>query len=195
MPKYTIIRKVKVSKEMKKWITSDLHFGHTNIMKFCPVTRSRFTDVDHMNATMIKEWNESVQSNDEVYILGDIAFCNVEKAIAILDQLNGTKILVEGNHDEKLVKDERFRSRFKEIHKYLRMSHDGHKVVMFHFPILEWDRMHHGSVHFYGHVHGDKTGLEKYRARDAGFDATGKVVSSLDEMIQDALKGEIKPHH
>jgi hypothetical protein len=55
--------------------------------------------------------------------------------------------------------------------------------------------MHRGSVHFYGHVHGDKTGLEKYRARDAGFDATGKVVSSLDDMIVDALKGEIKPHH
>lgn len=182
-------------KEMKKWITSDLHFGHANIMKFCPNTRGRFTDVDHMNAMMIKEWNESVQPGDEVYILGDIAFCNVEKAIAILDQLNGTKILIEGNHDSKLVKDHRFVKRFKEIHKYLRMRHEGHMVVMFHFPILEWDQMHRGSVHFYGHVHGDKTGLEKYRARDAGFDATGKVVASLDEMIQDALKGEIKSHH
>lgn len=180
---------------MKKWITSDLHFCHANIMKFCPVTRSRFTDVDHMNTTMIKEWNESVQNGDEVYILGDIAFCNPERAVQILDQLNGTKILIEGNHDEKLSKNEQFRARFKEIHKYLRMRHEGTMVVMFHFPILEWDQMHRGSVHFYGHVHGDKTGLEKYRARDAGFDSTGKVVSSLDDMVKDALKGEIKPHH
>jgi len=181
---------------MKKWITSDLHFGHTNIMKFCPVTRGRFTDVEHMNATMIKEWNETVAPEDTVYILGDVAFCGIEKAVQILGQLNGTKILIEGNHDSKLVKDRRFASCFKEIHKYLRFRHDdGTMVVMFHFPILEWDQMHRGAVHFYGHVHGDKTGLEKYRARDAGFDSTGKVVVGLDELIQDALTGEIKPHH
>jgi hypothetical protein len=39
------------------------------------------------------------------------------------------------------------------------------------------------------------TGLEKYRARDVAFDATGKVVSNFDDMIADALKGEIKSHH
>ena len=184
-----------MSKEMKKWITSDLHFGHANIMKFCPVTRYGFTDVTHMNETLIKEWNQAVKPEDEVYILGDVAFCNADKAIAIMQRLNGTKILSQGNHDKKLVKDVGFRDCFKEVHTYLRMRHEGHLVVMFHFPILEWDQMHRGSVHFYGHVHGDKTGLEKYRARDVGFDATGKVVVSLDDMIADAMKGEIKPHH
>lgn len=181
---------------MRKWITSDLHFSHANIMKFCPRTRGRFTDVEHMNETMIQEWNEKVQPGDIVYILGDFAFCNPEKACQILDRLNGDKILIEGNHDGKQVADTRFVLRFKEIHKYLRMRHtDGTGVVMFHFPILEWDQMHRGAVHFYGHVHGDKTGLEKYRARDVGFDSTGNVVSCFEEMIQDALKGEIKPHH
>ena len=48
---------------MKTYITSDLHFGHTNIMKFCPVTRARFkNDVDYMNEQMVKEWNEIVES-------------------------------------------------------------------------------------------------------------------------------------
>jgi hypothetical protein len=37
--------------------------------------------------------------------------------------------------------------------------------------------------------------MEKYRARDVAFDATGNVVSSLDRMIADALKGEIRAHH
>ena len=31
---------------MKTYITSDLHFGHANIQKFCPETRSRFADVE-----------------------------------------------------------------------------------------------------------------------------------------------------
>ena len=55
--------------------------------------------------------------------------------------------------------------------------------------------MHHGSVHFHGHVHGDVTGLEKYRARDAGFDATGNVVTLMDDLVNDALKGEVRGHH
>jgi hypothetical protein len=66
---------------------------------------------------------------------------------------------------------------------------------MMHYPIYEWDQMHRGAVHFYGHVHGAVTGMEKYRARDVAFDATGRVVSDFDMMVKDALKGEIRSHH
>jgi calcineurin-like phosphoesterase family protein len=180
---------------MKKWITSDLHFGHANIMKFCPVTRAGFTDVAHMREQMISEWNRDVAPEDETFILGDFAFLPAKDAVDILRRLNGTKILVEGNHDRKLLNDPSFRREFKEVHQYLRYVHDGITVIMLHYPILEWDQMHRGSVHFYGHVHGAKTGMEKYRCRDVAFDATGRVVSNLDMMIQDALKGEIKSHH
>jgi calcineurin-like phosphoesterase family protein len=180
---------------MTKWITSDLHFGHANIMKFCPVTRADFTDVVDMDEKMIRDWNSKVAFDDEVFILGDVAFCNAQKATAIMQRLNGTKILIEGNHDVKNLNDAGFRACFKEVHKYLRYNHNGQIVCMFHFPILEWDQMHRGAVHFYGHVHGAVTGLEKYRARDVAFDATGKVVSNFDDMVADALKGEIKSHH
>lgn len=180
---------------MKKWITSDLHFGHANIMKFCPVTRAGFTDTDDMREKMIAEWNRSVAPEDEVFILGDVAFLPADKAIAIMDRLNGTKILIEGNHDRKLLQDADFRSCFAEVHQYLRYNHNGQIVIMMHYPIWEWDQMHRGAVHFYGHVHGNKTGLEKYRARDVAFDATGRVVSDFDAMIADALKGEIRAHH
>jgi hypothetical protein len=37
--------------------------------------------------------------------------------------------------------------------------------------------------------------LEEYRVRDMGFDATGKIVVSLEDAIADALKGKIKGHH
>lgn len=180
---------------MKTYITSDLHFGHANIMKFCPVTRAGFTDVNHMNECMIQEWNKTVTAEDTTYILGDFAFLPAAKAVEILRRLNGKKILIEGNHDRKLLNDPVFRREFEEVHQYLRMVHDGVTVIMLHYPIWEWDQMHRGSVHFYGHVHGSKTGMEKYRARDVAFDATGRVVSSLDDMIADALRGEIRAHH
>ena len=180
---------------MRKFITSDLHFGHANIMKFCPVTRAGFTDTDHMREVMISEWNRDVAPEDEVFILGDFAFLPSKDAIAILRRLNGAKILIEGNHDRKLLNDPAFRNEFKEIHQYLRYNHNGQIVIMMHYPIWEWDQMHRGAVHFYGHVHGAVTGMEKYRARDVAFDATGRVVSDFDMMVNDALKGEIRSHH
>jgi len=181
---------------MTKWITSDLHFGHGNIMKFCPATRSRFTDVVDMREKMIAEWNLSVKPEDETFILGDFAFLPAKDAVEILRRLNGSKILVEGNHDRKLLNDPSFRREFKEVHQYLRYNHNGTVVIMLHYPIhFEWDQAHRGSIHFYGHVHGKKIGLEDYRARDVAFDATGRVVSNFDDMIKDALTGKIPNHH
>jgi calcineurin-like phosphoesterase family protein len=180
---------------MKTWITSDTHWGHKNIMKFCPETRGHFKDVAHMNSEMIRMWNEKVEPGDLVYILGDVAFCSASDAAKILQSLNGDKILVEGNHDNKSVKDVSFRNCFKEIHKYLEVNYNGTKVVMFHYPITEWNQVHRGSVHFYGHLHQNVSGLEKYRARNAGWDCTGNIVTLIDDLIADALKGEIKGHH
>jgi calcineurin-like phosphoesterase family protein len=148
-----------------------------------------------MDNAMIKEWNDIVEQDDLVYILGDVAFCNAQKATEIMHRLNGTKILVEGNHDRKALNDPSFRSCFKEVHKYLDINYDGNKVVMFHYPIVEWDQMHRGSVHFHGHLHGGVSGMEKFRSRDMGIDATGMIVVSMEDAIKDALKGEIKGHH
>jgi calcineurin-like phosphoesterase family protein len=178
------------------FITSDLHFGHTNIMKFCPDSRARFkNDVAYMNEQMVKEWNSIVQPEDLTYILGDVAFCNADKATEYMRRLNGDKILVEGNHDKKLLKDDEFRSCFVEVHKYLDINYDGHKIVMFHYPIAEWDQMHRGALHFHGHLHGGVSGLEDFRARDMGMDATGMIVVSMERAISDAKFGKIKGHH
>ena len=181
---------------MATFITSDLHFGHANIMKFCPITRARFrNDVSYMNEAMITEWNEIVSTEDVTYILGDFAFLPSAKAVEVIRRLNGTKILIEGNHDRKLLNDPVFRREFLEIHKYLDINYDGTKVVMFHYPIAEWDQMHRGAVHFHGHLHGGASGLEKFRCRDMGMDATGWIVLSMEDAIKSALKGEIKGHH
>ena len=180
---------------MKTFITSDLHFFHGNIIKYCPETRGRFKDATEMNEYMIHEWNNTVAPDDQVFILGDFAFCKPEPAVKLLDRLNGGKILIEGNHDVKLAKDSQFRSRFIGIHKYYKYRHGRHTVIMFHYPILEWENCHHGSVHFHGHVHGKKTGREHLRIRDVGFDATGNVVTDFETILADALTGEIGEHH
>lgn len=181
---------------MSTWISSDLHFGHSRIMKFCPETRARFRDdVAFMDEAMIQEWNALIAPDDLTYILGDIAFHNAKKAAGIMRRLNGRKILVEGNHDTKLVRDIEFATEFEEIHKYLDITYDGHKIIMFHYPISEFDQQHRGSLHFHGHLHGGVSGLESYRVLDVGMDATGVIAISMEDAIKRALKGQIKKHH
>lgn len=181
---------------MTTWITSDLHWGHKNIMNFCPESRARFrNDVAYMNEAMVQEWNHLIAADDTVYILGDVAFLPAEKAVATVCRLNGRKILVEGNHDRKLLQDQDFRDCFEQIHKYLDAQFNETKVVMFHYPIAEFDQMHRGAVHFHGHLHGGKSGLERYRVLDVGMDATGMIAISMEEAIAKALKGKIKEHH
>jgi len=180
---------------MKTYVTSDLHFGHTNIMKFCPLTRARYKDVSSMNELMIKEWNEIVEPGDLVYILGDVAFMSGSDAGRIMSRLNGDKILIEGNHDRKTLMDATFRKSFKEVHKYLWLTYEGTQVIMFHYPIAEWDQMHRGSVHFHGHLHGNTSGMEEFRCVDVGMDATGFIVISMEDAIRKAMKGKIKGHH
>jgi calcineurin-like phosphoesterase family protein len=181
---------------MKTYITSDLHWGHKNIMSFCPVPRARFrNDVDYMNETMVKEWNDLIESEDLVYILGDVAFLPAPKAVEYMRRLNGRKILVQGNHDRKLLQDSDFRGCFEEIHHYLDINYNGTKCVMLHYPIAEWDQMHRGAVHFHGHLHGGTSGMEQYRCRDMGIDATGVIAVLMEDAIRDAMRGKIKGHH
>jgi len=181
---------------MKTWITSDLHFGHKNIMKFCPQTRARFRDdVAYMNSAMVEEWNAKVEPGDLVYILGDVAFMSGSDAGRMMHRLNGDKVLVEGNHDRKTLMDSTFRDAFVEVHKYLDITYDGHKIVMFHYPIAEFDQMHRGAIHFHGHLHGGVSGLEEFRVLDVGMDSTGEIVISMEYAIKRALQGKIKGHH
>lgn len=173
---------------MTDFITSDIHFSHRNIMNFCPVTRARFNnDVEFMDNEIIREWNQKVSPRDHTYILGDVAFCNAGKAVGYLSRMNGSKTLICGNHDTKLLKSKDFDNCFDVIQDYYSITVDGVKCIMFHYPIAEWDQCHRGSVHFHGHLHGNPSGLEQYRALDVGMDATGEVVITLEEAIKRAL--------
>ena len=152
-------------------------------------------DIDYMRESMIEEWNDTVNPEDTVYILGDVAFGSAEKSAIIVNRLNGHLILIKGNHDHAMLrKSESFRDAFDSIHDYLTIVYNHRFVVMFHFPIAEFDKQHRGAVHFHGHLHGNVSGLEHFRVRDVGFDSTGKLLLEMGAAIKDAMKGEIKQH-
>ena len=123
---------------------SDTHFGHKNILKYD--NRPYFT-VAEMDADLIKRWNNAVKPTDTVYHLGDFSWLKPAEESEILQQLNGTKILIRGNHDYKPTAE------WAEVLLFAEIVDNGRHVILSHFPIASYKNMTHGYYHRYGHVH------------------------------------------
>ena len=153
-----------------------------------------------MDEYLIYLWNKTVTPDDEIYNLGDFSFYNsVEKIKQILTRLNGKHTLILGNHDNLInANKELFKNRYKndgnllleEILNYKKLSIKINDIkenfILFHYPILEWDKKDHGSVLLYGHLH-DNLASIKGRALNVGYDLHGKILSVYDviEFVKD----------
>jgi calcineurin-like phosphoesterase family protein len=134
----------------KNFYISDLHFGHHNIIRY---DNRPFKTIEEMNETMIANWNKVVSNQDYVYILGDISWYDDDKTVQIFRRLNGTKILIKGNHDN-IKRNSELAKCFASIQDYAELYLDKkNKVVMSHYPILFWNGQFRDTVHLYGHVH------------------------------------------
>lgn len=168
---------------MTIWFTSDTHFGHHNMMKFCPATRP-YKDAEEMDEQLIKQWNWLIDPNDTVYHLGDFSFHHdPKKPEDIFNSLNGKKHLIKGNHDKKYT----LSLKWVSVNNYLRIASDTDQIVMHHYPILEWDGFYRQAIHLYGHVHGKPvfTGkMENWRAIDAGIDGPFNRPFNAQELFE-----------
>lgn len=144
---------------MTVWFTSDTHFFHNNIIKFC---ERPFSSIQEMHETMIKNWNELVSPSDDVYHLGDFSFGSEEKTEMLARRLMGRKHLIVGNHDRTLIKSDVFRSLFiwtrdlSELRVEDKDARGGsQKIMLCHYPFVTWNKSHHGSWNLHGHCHGN----------------------------------------
>ncbi len=82
---------------MTRYLVSDLHFGHANIIEYC---NRPFETITEMNQTLIDNWNTTVGVDDVVFFLGDLGHFAAEDDLRYwLDRLNGRIVFIEGNHD------------------------------------------------------------------------------------------------
>jgi len=86
---------------MKILVISNTHFNHKNIINY---SNRPFKTVEKMNEILIKNWNAKVRKEDIVIHLGDFALGNEEEIRNIKNELNGTIILLKGNHDNTITK-------------------------------------------------------------------------------------------
>lgn len=171
------------------YFTSDLHLGHSGIIKLC----SRpFSCVEEMDETLISNWNKKVKKNDTVYVVGDFIWgsADVEK---YLTRLSGKKILIVGNHD-KWAKKEEYGKFFEYVTKYEEVSLNGHQITLCHYPMVEWKNSRKEGTSklgylIFGHIHNNVKPhyelLFKYdNALNAGVDVNNFMPVTFDELIQ-----------
>lgn len=179
------------------FFTSDLHFSHRNIAKFCPHTRpqpSQQGDIDTLDNYMIALWNDTVGVDDDVYNLGDLTFShNLRHIKKVLSHLNGRHHLIFGNHDDIIQNNlDKFLNTPKHdgnpllssAQSYLKLNlkAQGKTLILFHYPIAEWDGCHKGYYHLHGHIH-DRMAAIGGRILNVGFDLHGKLLT-LDEVVR-----------
>ena len=135
----------------RTFFISDTHFGDNDkgIISF---ERRPFKDKDDMINKLIENWNSEVRPGDAVWHLGDVFWgLEREEREDILKRLNGTKMLVMGNHD-----------RNGDIDYWLKLGFDkvyDLPVVFNDFFILSHEPLYMTSgpyVNIFGHVHGNK---------------------------------------
>jgi len=136
------------------WFTSDTHFYHKNILKFCPTTRNG-ADEKEMTELMIEAWNKRVKPQDTVYHTGDFSFGSTEQTERVLQRLNGNIRITLGNHD-KQIQSSRLNGYFESMKIYDTIRIADQRIVLMHYPIESWDQMHRDTIHLHGHIHGDE---------------------------------------
>jgi calcineurin-like phosphoesterase family protein len=174
---------------MTTFFTSDTHFSHTNVIKYC---KRPFQDSTEMDETMIANWNAKVSPTDLVYHLGDFVFSDENYAEKILKRLNGRKILVYGNHDKVIKRNQNVQAQFEKCVDYLEIviqdkdaGPRGHQpITLCHFPMLVWNKSRHGAWMLHGHSHGSLTYPFEAKILDVGVDSHDYSPISYNEVKQ-----------
>jgi len=130
------------------YFTSDLHLGHANAIEY---TNRPFANVEEMNRQLIQNINDTVGVKDELWILGDFAYkVNREIVREFRNQICCKQVhLVTGNHDQDYSQNHIFQS----VQNYRELKTEYGRFILFHYPILEWNAAHYGTVHLHGHIH------------------------------------------
>ena len=122
---------------------ADTHFNHENIIKYC---NRPFINTNEMNEYIVNKWNSVVSKVDMVYHLGDVGFGNIDELKELVGRLNGTKILIRGNHDYKRGLNSWKKVGFCEVYKKKLVLEN---LILTHEPI----EVEENYINVFGHIH------------------------------------------
>lgn len=124
----------------KTYVVADTHLGHRKACLFRP-----FPTLEEHDRHVIERWNSVVRKKDTVWHLGDVFFGGKDNHV-ILEQLNGYKHLVLGNHDQYPLEVYQ-----KHFHKIVAgYQYDG--CILTHIPIHP-NQFYRYRLNIHGHTH------------------------------------------
>lgn len=149
------------------YFTSDLHFGHRNVIRFCG---RPYVDEQEMGQELIKNWNEVVKKNDFIFSLGDFSWWTGRHEVKkLVSQLNGKRYFIPGNHCKEgmyeLVDDPDFHECSDVVHLFVRGQEGDprfadqkvYEIILSHYPLICWSHSDaHNCFQFFGHIHSRK---------------------------------------
>ncbi len=163
------------------FISSDQHFGHRNVIKYC---NRPFATTEDMDAAMISLWNSVVTKDDRVFVLGDLAFKGSGFKSNIIGRLNGSIILVKGNHDAGRAR--MVDSGCKAAHLMIEgvITDINKSFCMSHIPQVLLSKT--CDVYFHGHVH-EKFMYMEPNFYNVGCDLWDFTPQRIDHVIAHAM--------
>ena len=197
---------IKLEKEKKVWITSDTHYGHTNICRGVtnwrlpngdiPVNQTRdFPTIEKMNAAIVNNINSLVGQDDILIHLGDWSFGGFEKIEEFRNRIICQNIhLVLGNHDHHIDRNRGdIRKLFLSVSWFEQFEYMGETIECCHYPISSWNNLRKGRVHLHGHCHlPHNQKISNGRRMDIGMDGNPEFEPyDLHEVIKMLKKREI----
>ena len=178
------------------FFTSDTHFNHTNIIRFCD---RPFGSTEEMNEKLIGNWNSVVGPDDIVFHLGDFCLGGSAEWTKVLDRLNGKIYLIIGNHDLKNMK-QGFIGRFEHVAMEMCIEIGKQKICLNHYPFLCFEGGYKDVWQLFGHVHTRKnnTGIDAGRLQylyptqyDVGVDNNDFMPVSF-EQVKKIIEKQVK---
>jgi calcineurin-like phosphoesterase family protein len=168
------------------FFTSDTHFGHANIIKYC---NRPFANIKEHDDALVHNWNSVVQKGDVVWHLGDFGMgTNIAHMRKICARLNGQINFIRGNHDGQL---KHFQDRFATVRDVAMVkgklsSGDTVRIFLSHYPHRTWQHRPRNAYHLFGHVHGN---MEPYGLSfDIGVDCWDYTPVSLERVHNHVMK-------
>lgn len=188
----------------RRWVASDHHFFHENILSFIgengELIRPGFSSVEEMNEFMIEQHNARVKSDHSAWFLGDVV-CGAEnyaKKLGLskkevwsnvigptLQRLNGDLRLNPGNHDVFLKPEMLKRFSRMQIGKRYDLT-DRITIFLSHYPARKESFTKPSRPRVYVNVHGHihERVIDDPFYINVGMECTGFSPVNFEEIVQ-----------
>jgi len=163
------------------FFSSDTHFSHANIIRYC---NRPFSSITEMDDAIIGNWNSIVRSDDVVYHLGDFCWGDPRDYVG---RLNGKIFLIAGSHDKNCRNQANLFQRVFQ-NGSLDTVINNQAMTLSHCYYRVWEKSHYDAWNLYGHSHGTLPPIGK--AWDVGVDNNNFMPLSFEQVEEIMSKRE-----